>query len=171
MVSSIWIPEISAITSFDFFPRSSGGFGIQYWLQSRFIYPLVWRNTQIGKIFSFFWVLGQFSHHRLSKNRFISLFWPSFCLSTSKNRAKNLKTWKNTSIGVFRHTNHLPTRVLTGYWVPVRLELLGKNQNLLSPQTANLKWAKTRLLHRLPDLGFLEISPTLTDSISELKGS
>ena len=127
MVSSIWIPEISASTSFGFFfPRSSGGFGIQYWLQSRFIYPLVWRNTQIGKIFSFFWVLGQFSHHRLSKNRFISLFWPSFCLSTSKNRAKNLKTWKNTSIGVFRHTNHLPTRVLTGYWVPVRLELLGK---------------------------------------------
>ena len=35
---------------------------------------------------------------------------------------------KNTSIGVFRHTKHLPARVLTGYWVPVRLELLGKKK-------------------------------------------
>ena len=106
-----------------FFPRSSGGFGIQYWLQSRFIYPLVWRNTQIGKIFSLFWVLGQFSHHRLSKNRFISLLTIFLPLDIQKpsQKSKNMKKHIDWSISPHQPpTNTSPDRILgpSSAWAP-----------------------------------------------------
>ena len=148
-------PKFSCQQLLVFFPRSSGGFGIQYWLQSGFIYPLVWGNTQIGKIFPIFRFVVPFSCHRLSQNRFISRFWWSCSLSTSKTRAKNSKPWKCMSFGVFSHTNHLPTRVLTEYWVPVRPEVLGKKtKSCWHLRQQSHQSSMDRLLHRLSDLGF-----------------
>ena len=164
--------EIWGVNLFCFFAEKLKRVGARYWLQSKFTYPLVCRNTRGNIIFSFSRCLARFSACERSQNWMISVFWWFPTIPRPQTIAENPESWEKNQNRLFRHINHLSTRVLTKYRTPDPLDLLGKKTTTwVTTQTANLKCAKRRLLHRAPDLGFPEIHPSLREDISELKRS
>ena len=172
MVSSIWIPEISAITSFGFFSEKLR----RIWdtvlaTESLYIPVGVAKYSDREDFFIFLSFGSIFPSQAVQKPvhfTVLTIFLP-LDIQKPSQKSKNMKKHIDWSISPHQPpTNTSPDRILgpSSAWAPRK-----KNQNLLTPQTANLKWAKTRLLHRLPDLGIPEIHPTLTDSISELMRS
>ena len=122
--------------------------------------------------FSFSWFLARFSACERSQNWWISVFWWFPTIPRPKTIAENPESWgKKLKSTISAHkppintsSDQIPNP--RSAW-PSRK----KNHNLVTTQTANLKCAKRRLLHRAPDLGFPEIHPSLREDISELKRS
>ena len=110
-----------------FSPRSWSGFGASYWLQSKFTYPFMCRNTRGNIFFSFSRFLARFSACERSQNWLISVFWWFPTIPRPKTIAENPESReKKNQNRLFRHINHLSTRVLTKYRTPDPLDLLGK---------------------------------------------
>ena len=89
-----------------------------------------------------------------SENWFISCLYQFWDLLRSENRAGNPKSGQNSKIWVFRHTLNILTRILTAYYVPIRPQLLRKQNRLLTAETANPKIPVAWLLHKQSDLWF-----------------